>query len=47
MKEVFQSHMAGNTQLFGYYENSILTKNGEEQVIAWHNTLVRDSQGRS
>jgi PAS domain S-box-containing protein len=45
MKEVFQTLMAGDSQLFGYYENSILTKNGEERVIAWHNTLVRDSHG--
>jgi PAS domain S-box-containing protein len=45
LNEVFQQLMADNARLFGYYENPILTKNGEERVIAWHNTLVRDRHG--
>jgi PAS domain S-box-containing protein len=28
-----------------YYENSILTKQGSERVIAWNNTLLRSPQG--
>jgi len=28
------------------YENPILTKTGEERLIAWHNTVLRDDNGR-
>jgi PAS domain S-box-containing protein len=28
-----------------YYENSILTKSGEERAIAWNNALLRNPQG--
>lgn len=28
-----------------YYENPILTKNGEEKLIAWHNTILKDEKG--
>jgi PAS domain S-box-containing protein len=27
------------------YENPIITKRGEERMISWHNTLLRDGQG--
>ncbi len=30
-----------------HYENSIVTKAGEERLIAWHNTVIRDEQGRA
>lgn len=30
-----------------YYQNSILTKLGEERVIAWNNTMLQDSAGNS
>jgi PAS domain S-box-containing protein len=29
-----------------YIENPILTKSGEERMIGWHNTVVRDGEGR-
>jgi PAS domain S-box-containing protein len=28
-----------------YHENPVLTKNGEERLIAWHNTLIMDKEG--
>ncbi|MFQ6038603.1 MAG: PAS domain S-box protein [Candidatus Aminicenantales bacterium] len=28
------------------YENIIVTKSGEERIIAWHNTLITDEAGR-
>ena len=28
-----------------YYENPVLTAHGEERLIAWHNTVLRDDQG--
>ncbi len=29
-----------------HYENPIRTRAGDERLIAWHNTVIRDSQGR-
>jgi PAS domain S-box-containing protein len=46
VQEVFQELISGGMQLKSYYENPVLTKHGEERLIAWHNTVVRDSQGR-
>ena len=27
-----------------YYENPVLTKTGEERMVAWHNTVIKDSE---
>jgi PAS domain S-box-containing protein len=32
-------------EFHNYYENSILTKSGEERAIAWNNALLRNAQG--
>jgi two-component system sensor histidine kinase UhpB len=37
--------MAGEIGPVEYFENPILTKNGEEKLIAWYNTLLRDQAG--
>lgn len=29
-----------------YHENPVVTRTGEERLIAWHNTLLRDEEGR-
>ncbi len=29
-----------------YYENPVLTKHGEERIVTWHNTILRDERGR-
>jgi PAS domain S-box-containing protein len=34
--------ITGDIQEFEYFEYPILTKSGEERVIAWHNTLLKD-----
>lgn len=46
VEQVFLGIMAGHFEPNGYYENPVLTCSGEERVIAWHNTLVRDESGR-
>ena len=46
VKEVFQRIMAGSLEALEYYENPLLTANGEERIIAWHNTLLYDRKGR-
>jgi len=46
VREVFDQLMAGQTELPEYIENAVLTKSGEERLIAWHNAVVRDDDGR-
>ncbi len=43
---VFRELVSGNFDQFAYYENLIVTKQGEERLIAWHNTRVRDDSGK-
>lgn len=42
---VFAQIMSGEVGPFEYYENPIVTSTGEERLIAWHNTFVRDDSG--
>jgi len=43
-KKVFQEAVF-NENFMGYYENEIVSKSGGLSTIAWHNTLVYDSDG--
>ncbi|MDH4028716.1 MAG: PAS domain S-box protein, partial [Nitrospirota bacterium] len=45
VRKVFGHIMAGRTGLVEYYENPVVTKDGRERIIAWHNTLLRDEKG--
>ncbi len=36
----------GEITPFEYYENPVLTKSGEERMIAWHNTILKDAGGK-
>ncbi|MDO9466590.1 MAG: EAL domain-containing protein [Thiobacillus sp.] len=38
--------MQGNIAPVEYMENAILTRSGEERVVAWHNAVMRDDEGR-
>ncbi len=42
---IFRTLMAGEMEGAEYFENAILTRSGESRLIAWHNALLRDSQG--
>ena len=42
VKKVFKKLMKGEIEPAEYYENSVITKNGEEKIIAWHNTILND-----
>lgn len=46
MKIVFDSIISGETELVGYFENKILKKDGVERIFAWHNTVLRDMNGK-
>ncbi len=45
VKGVFSKLMAGNIEPVEYYENQILRKDGQERLIAFHNTIIKDSDG--
>lgn len=42
----FNKLIKGKVELVEYYENPVLTKNGEEKIIAWHNTILKDESGK-
>lgn len=44
-KEVSEQLLRGEIEPAEYYENPILTSSGQERLIAWHNTILRDSDG--
>ena len=45
IRSVSDRILAGDIESFEYYENPVLTRSGEERVIAWHNALIRDEGG--
>lgn len=44
---VFLQLMAGAGGVMEYYENSILTREGDLRYVAWHNTILKDEMGQS
>ncbi|HVO70971.1 MAG TPA: PAS domain S-box protein, partial [Aggregatilineaceae bacterium] len=44
-RAVFDSLMAGEVEPVEYFENPVLARNGDERIIAWHNTVLRDESG--
>ncbi|MBI2460051.1 MAG: PAS domain S-box protein [Candidatus Rokubacteria bacterium] len=45
-RSVFRRLMGGRVEVAEYFENPVLTARGEERVIAWRNTVIRDARGR-
>ncbi len=45
VKAIFNQLVAGQIEQAEYFENPVLTSSGEERVIAWHNSVLTDSQG--
>ena len=46
VKAVFSQLIKGEIEPVEYYENPIVTKNGDERIIAWYNTLLKDDSGK-
>ncbi|MDP2167431.1 MAG: PAS domain S-box protein [Thermodesulfovibrionales bacterium] len=46
VRGIFKKLMTGEVEPVEYFENPVLTKDGDEKIIAWHNTLLRDDDGR-
>jgi PAS domain S-box-containing protein len=44
VRSVFNAIMAGKTEAYEYYENPIVNAQGEERLIAWHNTYLKDEE---
>lgn len=42
---VFERLMTGHIEPIEYYENPVVTKNGGERIVAWHNTVLKDDMG--
>ncbi|MEA2052148.1 MAG: PAS domain S-box protein, partial [Euryarchaeota archaeon] len=47
IREVFRKLMAGDIEPVEYYEYTILTKDGEERLIVFHNTVIRDKNSQT
>ena len=45
VEKVFQRLMASEAEPVEYCENPVITKSGEEKIIAWHNTVLKNEQG--
>ncbi|MCJ7581711.1 MAG: PAS domain S-box protein [Candidatus Aminicenantes bacterium] len=46
VKSVFNKFMRGKIQSAEFYENQIVTKKGDQRIVAWHNTLIKDRDGK-
>ena len=46
VKAILQSIMEGKLEHVEYHENPVLTSRGEERVMAWQNTPLKDAEGR-
>jgi PAS domain S-box-containing protein len=45
VREVFKKILSNDVSLDEVYENAILTRQGEERIIAWNSSIVRDESG--
>ncbi|NQT26753.1 PAS domain S-box protein [candidate division KSB1 bacterium] len=46
VKIVYRKLMAGEIEPVKIYENPVLTKDGQERIILFHNTILRDESGK-
>ncbi len=46
IRAVFDGLINGDPANAEYYENPIVTRSGEERLIAWHNSLLRNDTGQ-
>jgi PAS domain S-box-containing protein len=46
IKTVFNELMAGESELADYFDNVVLAKDGQERIIGWHNTVLKNEAGK-
>ncbi|MHA1728495.1 MAG: PAS domain-containing hybrid sensor histidine kinase/response regulator [Promethearchaeota archaeon] len=47
IRENFQGMLNAEIEPIKYAENNIITKDGNERVIAWHNKIIKDENGNN
>lgn len=47
LREMFRTFIKGDVVQSEYFENPVITKAGEERLIAWHKIVLRDESGKS
>ncbi len=45
IKKLFEKMLSGEKVGTEYYENLILAKSGNEKIISWHNSIIKDDSG--
>jgi len=45
MNDILMKLMSNQTVSYEYFENPVLTKSGEEKIISWYNTVLKDEKG--
>ncbi len=45
-KEIFSEIINGESEFYKYLEGKVITRNGEIRIIGWHNTVVKDENGK-
>lgn len=46
VQKAFNALISGDMEQMEYHENPVLTKDGTVKLIAWHNALIKDGDGR-
>jgi PAS domain S-box-containing protein len=46
VKENFIKLISGEIETIEYFESLVLTKGGEERIVAWHNTVLRNGKNQ-
>ncbi len=46
-KNIFNQLISGNIELIEYSESMIITSQGTERIVAWHNTVLKDGDGNT
>ena len=46
VRDIYDQLMSGEIEPADRYENRIVTADGEERIVEWHNTILRDDEGR-
>jgi PAS domain S-box-containing protein len=46
VNDVFKQLMAGKVEPVEFYENPVITKNGKTKIILWHNSNLKDQDGK-
>jgi len=44
-RKAFDELVSSNSKMIEFYENSVITRQGEKRIISWHNSVLRDSDG--